>query len=175
MLHALGELSSFRTQFSLQGPQVAIVGNGGGVIETVISDVPDHLLLQGKLQAHSDAPFSIAFRRGQPFKDSPGLTWSVHGEHGEIRLTSIAASLQANDADSQIELHDFATDTVELIQVERRLVNLPVPARNVVALYEAFANNETDKYPDFQHAMKRHRMIAEMFRSSERDVRVTYL
>lgn len=132
-------------------------------------------MLQGKLLSHSDAPFSVTFRRGQPFKDSPGLIWSVNGEHGEIRLTSTAAGLNANDAESRIDVHDFAQDSVEAIQVQRRFVDLPVPARNVAALYEAFASNEKDQYPNFQHAAMRHRMIAEMFRSSDKDVRAVYL
>lgn len=168
-------MSSFRTQCSLQRPEVGIVGSDGKVVETVTSDVPDHVLLQGKLLAHSDAPLSIAFRRGQPFKNSPGLAWSIYGEQGEIRLTSTAGSIQANDADAQIDLHDFGKDTVETVQVERRYVDLPIPARNVAAMYEAFANKEKESYPDFQHALMRHGMVAEIFRSSEKDVRVTYL
>ena len=175
MLYALGELSSFRTQLSLQRPEVGIVGSDGEVKETVTSDVPDHVLLQGKLQAHSDAPFSVTFRRGQPFKNTPGLTWFVYGEKGEIRLTSTAAALQANDAEFQIDLHDFATDAIETIHVERRFTDFPIPARNVAAMYEAFANGKTDKYPDFQHAVMRHKMIAEMFRSSDQDTRAVYL
>ncbi len=175
VLHVLGEMSSFRSQLSLQRPEVGIVGDDGKIFKTVISDVPDYLLLQGKLLSHAEAPLSVTFRRGQPFKDTPGLTWYIRGEHGEIRLSSSAASLQANDADFSIEIDDFKTDTLESVQVERRFTDLPIPARNVAATYEAFANSQSDHFADFQHAMMRHRMIDEVFTSSDKDVRAVYL
>ena len=175
MLYALGEMSSFRSQLNLQRPEVGIVGSDGKTTKTVISDVPDHLMLQGKLLSHSDAPLSVTFRRGQPFKDAPGLAWFICGEKGEIRLTSTAAALSANDGEFHIALHDFEKDAIETIQVERRFTDLPIPARNVAAMYEAFASGETEQYPDFQHAVMRHRMIAEIFRSSDEDVRAVYL
>ena len=42
----LGELSSFRSQLSIQRPQVSIIGSGGKVVETVTTDVADHIMLR---------------------------------------------------------------------------------------------------------------------------------
>lgn len=175
VLYVLGEMSSFRSQLSLQRPEVGIVGGEGKIVKTIISDVPDHLVLQGKLLSHADAPLSVTFRRGQPFKDGPGLTWYINGEYGEIRLTSPSAGLQANDTQVSIEIDDFKTDKVERVQVEGRFMDLPIPARNVAANYEAFANGKPYQVADFRHAMMRHRMIDEAFTSSDKDARAVYL
>ena len=51
----LGELSDFRSPLNIQHPQVPIVGSDGTVLETVATDVADHIMLQGILG--SGAPF----------------------------------------------------------------------------------------------------------------------
>jgi len=169
---ALGELSSFRTQLSTQRPLVPIIGADGKVKESVTTDVPDHIILSGTLA--SGAPLSITFRRGQPFKDSPGLNWYIHGEKGEIRLTAKGSQLQAIDDEVNIVVDDFEKDDLEVVPWERRFRELPGPARNVAAMYEGFAGGD-QRVPDFGHAVMRHRMIDEVFRSGEEDTRVRYL
>lgn len=58
----LGELSSFRSQLSIQHPLVPLTGSNGQVVETVDTNVADHVMLQGTLT--SGAPLSLVFRRG---------------------------------------------------------------------------------------------------------------
>lgn len=99
----LGELSFFGSQLSIQRPQVPIMGNDGTVLETVVADVANHIMLQGTLK--SGAPLSVTFRRGPPFKGTPGFTWSIHGEKGEIRITAAALAPQANDTETNITVH----------------------------------------------------------------------
>ena len=67
----LSELSDFRSQLSIQRHQGPIVGSDGTVLEVVATDVADHVMPQGSLS--SGAPLSIIFRRGPPFKNTPGL------------------------------------------------------------------------------------------------------
>ena len=110
-----------------------------------------------------------------PFKGTPGFTWIIHGEKGEIKVTVASAALQASDDERSIAVHNFATDEVEVIEWERHFTDLPPPARNVAAMYEAFADGETGKYPDFEHAVLRHRQIDEVFKSSEQDRKGVYL
>ncbi len=162
----LGELSSFRSHLSIQRPQVPIVGSDGTVIETVATDVADHIMVQGILLS-SGAPLSVTFRRGPPFKNTPGFIWSIHGEEGEIRITAAGPALQANDDQTSITIHTFDQEELEVIEWDRRFKDLPGPARNVAAMYEAFANGETEKYPDFGHAVLRHRYIEEVYKSGE--------
>lgn len=126
-------------------------------------------MIQGTLP--SGAPLSFVFRRGPPFKGTPGFLWLIHGEKGELRLTAASAALQAADDEKSIQIHNFGTDEVETIEWETRFLELPSPARGVAAMYEAFAE-ETGKYPDFEHAVLRHRQIEGMLKKAEDDGRV---
>ena len=110
-----------------------------------------------------------------PFKGTPGFTRIIHGEKSEIKVTVASAALQASDDDWSIAVHNFATDEVEVIEWERQFTHLPPSARNVAAMYEAFADGEMGKYPDFEHAVLRHRQIDEVFKSSEEDKKRVYL
>ena len=123
-------------------------------------------MIQGTLP--SGAPLSFVFRRGPPFKGTPGFLWLIHGEKGEIKLTAASAGLQVNDDGKSIQIHNFETDEVETVEWETRFLELPPPARGVAAMYEAFAE-ETEKYPDFEHAVLRHRQIEELLKKAEDD------
>ena len=161
----LGELAYFDSQLSIQRPQVGVRAANGDVIRSVSTDVADHIMLQGALR--SGAPLSVIFRQGPPFKDDPGLTWLIHGEKGEIKLTSAAAAMQASNHERQIAIHDFGRDDVEVIQWDQPFQELPGSAQNVAALYEAFAEGDVKRYPDFDHAVLRHTQIDKVFKSSE--------
>ena len=135
------------------------------MLETVDSDVPDLITLNGILT--SDIPLSINFRRGQPFKDDPGFIWNIHGVAGEIKVQGPGPALQANDANVKIQLHTFAKDDVEEVKWEPPFPDLPGPARNVAALYEAFADARADqkRYPDFEDAVVRLQQIEDLYAS----------
>ena len=173
VLLVLGELFAFRSQLSIQRPQVPIIGSDGTVLETVATDVADHIMLQGTLS--SGAPLSVTFRRGAPFKGTPGFIWLIHGEKGEISITASGPALQANDDETKIAIHEFDTEGLEFEDWDRSFKDLPGPARNVAAMYEAFADRERQNYPDFGHAVLRHRHIEEVYRSAEDDRRGTYI
>ena len=159
----LGELSSFRSQLSIQRPQVPIIGSDGTIHEIASTDVADHIMLQGV--SDSGAPLSVTFRRGPPFKGTPGFMWSIHGEKGEIRITTTGPGLQANDDETNITIDNFDQEEIEIVEWDQHFEHLPRPARNVAAMYEAFANGT--KYPGFGHAVLRHRHIEEVYRSAE--------
>ncbi len=62
-----------------------------------------------------------------------------------------------------IEVDDFEKETVERVDWEWE-EELPVMARNVRRLYEAFSKGE--EYPDFSEAVKRHQFLEDVFRGS---------
>lgn len=160
----LGEFVSFSSHLKIQRPQVELVQDGK-VLETVTSDVPDLITLNGILP--SDIPLSISFRRGQPFKDDPGFIWNLYGVAGEIKVQGPGPALQANDANFKIQLHSFAKDEVEEVKWEPPFPDLPGPAQNVAALYEAFADARADQkgYPDFEDAVVRLQQIEDLYTS----------
>ena len=144
----------------IKRPIVNLIGEDGKVTETVTSDVPDHISLHGTLT--SGAILSVQFRRGQPFKDSPGLVWYIHGEKGEIRITASGPAIQVG-RDPKIEVHDFAKDEIESVSWESD-DDLPLMARNVARMYEAFASGDERQYPDFEDAVVRHQMMEDLYR-----------
>ena len=165
MEFVLGELTTFTSKLSIQRPKIDLLGSNGSVVEKVTSEVADHVMIQGNFP--SGAPLSFVFRRGPPFKGTSGFQWLIHGDKGEIKLLAADAALQASDGERSIEIHDFATDKVTTVDWERSFLDLSPTARNVAAMYEAFADGGKGKYPDFEHAVLRHRQIDEMLRAEE--------
>lgn len=170
----LGDLQNIESHLQIQRPEVPIRDPASGaIVETVQSDVPDLILVTGSLPAsehvRGGATLHVRFRRGQPFKGEIPLVWTVAGEKGEVRLSasggpSIAA--MGHGAPLAIEVHDFETDTVESVEWAWPAAKeeLNVVARNIGALYEAFAAGDETKYPTFDHAVKRHRQLEEIWK-----------
>lgn len=86
------------------------------IIETVKTDVPDILALNGTVK-ESSATLSFVFRRGQPFPGTLPFAWTINFEEGELLLTSPSGtSLTTGSAGGvKIEVHHFDTDKVEEI------------------------------------------------------------
>lgn len=147
----LGEFESLQSRMQLQRPILKIIDENGVTTDREVrSDVPDLLALHGKLAKGKtdivdDATLSFTFRSGQPFKNTPGLIWTINGEKGEIMVT--ASNMGYLHVDSsrdpiEIKLHDHATD--EVIEVEWDWQDwqkdLPYRSRIVAELYERFAH-----------------------------------
>ena len=168
----LGEFSSFASKVTIQRPDVGITGSDGKVKERVSSDVPDLISIIGELD--SGASMSINLRRGQPFKGSPGFLWNIHGELGEIRVTASSPTFVSLGATAKVEVHNFARDEVEEVNWEWNDISLPAPAQNIGGLYNQFARGAKGLYPDFDEALKRHRYIEALYKSSDEGKSVTY-
>lgn len=166
---AVGDVTDIQSRLQLQRPDVKIRDpETGTIIRTVKSDVPDLIIVTGTLAAsptvQPGATLAITFRRGQPYPGDPPLVWTVHGEKGEIRLVAPGGtSLHANAYSEPVtvDVHDFATGKVERVPWEWApwQEELPVVARSVAALYEAYADGDATKYPTFENALVRHEQL----------------
>jgi hypothetical protein len=104
----------------------------------------------------------------------PSLDWRIFGSKGEIRVTGYTKwSLNVPDEDFMLEICKVDDGEVRTVDVGRdEFEHLPVPARNIARLYEAFAScrNEVEGervwYPDFEYALKKHEVIEEMYAKS---------
>lgn len=164
--YTLGDIQNLQSQLQIQRPDVKIRDPvKGEIVETIKSDVPDLINVIGTLPSSENtaqgATVHISLRRGQPFKGEPGLVWTINGEKGEIRLVAPGGpALQAFAESVAIDIYNYETDDVEKVEWNYgRFSELPVPARNIGALYEAYADGDTTKYPDFDHALKRHNQL----------------
>ncbi|KAI1080121.1 hypothetical protein F5B20DRAFT_114877 [Whalleya microplaca] len=165
----LGELQNEQSRLQLQRPLVKIrdPSKGDAIVETVKSDVPDLIIVTGSLPKSEhvveNATLLARYRRGQPFKGGPSYTWTIYGEKAEIRLTVIdGLGIHGSSKGDPItvELHNYETEKVERVDWESdERSELPGRARNIGALYEAYASNESVPYPTFEHALKRHKQL----------------
>jgi hypothetical protein len=168
--NTLGDIQNVQSQVQIQFPELKVQdpAKGGAIVETVKSDVPDLINVIGSLPSSANidqgASLHISLRRGQTFKGEPGLVWTINGDKGEIRLVVPSGpGLQAFATSADIDIHDFETDEVQKVEWDYgRWSDLPVPARNIGALYEAYAEGDTTKYPNFDHALKRHTQLDEI-------------
>lgn len=132
-------------------PLIDLVDADGRVVERgVPKTADDTIFVTGTLS--NGIPVSLNLRGGSPFKGTPGLDWRIYGETGEIRLTASGPFLQIGYPDMKIELHDFAKDTVEEIEIPKDELDVEAPgaafggfaARNVGRLYRGLAKGEVN-------------------------------
>jgi predicted dehydrogenase len=142
----LGEFISFESRMQIQRPTLRILGREGN---TITSNVPDFLSIHGRL-AHGktdiadDASLTVTFRSGQPFKGSPGFVWTINGEKGELRVISPSGpylQLESHGDPITIELHDFSSDNVSMVEWDWKEWQKPLPlaSRIVGEVYERYA------------------------------------
>ncbi|KAJ7031266.1 oxidoreductase family protein [Mycena alexandri] len=165
----VGEANSVHGHLHLQRPDMQLRDPATkAIVKTVRSDVPDLIVATGSvpespLTQKGGAPLLVRFSRDPPFTGEPKVVWIITGEKGEIRLTSHSTAFIAlgpNEGGSiDIEVHDFETDNVTKVEWswEDWQEELPMTARNVGALYEAFSQGEW--CPTFEHALRRHEQL----------------
>lgn len=176
----IGEAVDLQSKLQLQRPNMKLRNpSTNTIVKTVTSDVPDLITVTGSLSGSGVAEgvsLLVRFRRGQPFKGEPALTWHINCEKGEIRLTAPSGtSLHANSYSDPvtIEIHDFDTDEVHILPWEwpnwEEELDLPIVGRSVAKLYEAFHADTVEggrrMYPDFSDAIERHEQLTTLLAS----------
>ena len=155
----LGPFGDTESTLSLIRPNVKISSDSQDVTELITSNVPDHIVYTGSLLNFDDAPISVTIRRGPPFKGTPGIIWSILGETGEIRVEGPGPALQAFDEGTKVSVESFETGEVQEFDWKDETIPFKGPAKNVGALYEAFASGEEGSFPDFSDAVALHQEI----------------
>lgn len=146
------------------------------------SDVPTQIVFDAVMKSgviftyklHTSANPSAGTRLRKDRGRMPRLDWRIFGSKGEIRVTGYNMwSLNAGSGD--IVLETYKADDGEVINVDidaDEFEHLPVPARNIARLYEAFAasvdNGQDNKewYPDFEYTLKKHELIEDMYQKN---------
>jgi predicted dehydrogenase len=133
---------------------------------------PDQVAVTGALR--SGAVASVFYRGGR--SRAGGLRWEINGTSGDLLLTS--ASADGNIQSTELTLaggNGTATEVSPLTvptYLDADLAAVPSgPPRNVAAVYAAFANDlakGTQEVPDFAHALRIHRLIADIETAARR-------
>ncbi|CCT65410.1 related to transcription co-repressor GAL80 [Fusarium fujikuroi] len=166
----IGDITNFKSTLHNQRPNIRVRDpKTNEITHTTTSNVPDLILATGRLSessiAQKDAAVLVRFRRGQPFPGSPHLSIAIAGEKGEIRVQVFTGTTlhgaSAYEKPVVIEVHDFERDVVEQVEWkwEEWQQDIPLLARGVAAVYEAFAGREKDGLVSFEEALKRHQQL----------------
>ncbi|KAI0132034.1 hypothetical protein BJ170DRAFT_228189 [Xylariales sp. AK1849] len=168
---AIGDIQNAKSHLQIQRPYADIRDpSSGKIVEVVKSDVPDLIHVIGSLPESETtvkgATLHIRYRRGQSFKGEPPLVWTINGEKGEIRLIATGGptiNASSHGEPLTIDVHEFETDEVQKVDWDWGAhAELPVLARNIAALYEAYAAGDATQYAGFEHAAKRHTQLDDM-------------
>lgn len=180
----LGKITTFKSHLVNRHPKVDIVEPGSGqVLEAERpSDVPTHVAMiasteSGALLTYQLRPGVVQVARSELQTDRPpAIDWRIFGSNGEIRVrswdTSINTwSLNADKPELKVEIYrEGVGEFVELDTVADEFSTLPLPARNIARVYEAYsaarAGDESAWYPDFEYALERHKMLESMYQES---------
>ncbi|KAI4712280.1 hypothetical protein J4E89_002546 [Alternaria sp. Ai002NY15] len=156
VLSVLGRLDaqSVHSRTQIQRPNIRIQDpQTKQTVEEVVTDVPDFLAVHGtiaqSLLTSPNATLSCLFRRGQPFPDTPALTWTINCEYGEILITSATRmTFQMSEGDEPvvIQMHHFDTEEVENVvwdwsDMQKKV---PVIGRDVMTSLFAFAEGNAE-------------------------------
>ncbi|KAG9239131.1 putative dehydrogenase [Amylocarpus encephaloides] len=167
---ALGEFKCSDSLLSNRHPTKNIIDPAKDnqiVYKDVPNNVPDQIMMQG-IVSPLNVPVSIHYRVGQPFPGTPQLDWRVQGDLGELRITMSTFFLMLGSPDEKLEYYNKQTGEIEILEPEKdEWDELPIPARNIARLYEAFRKDEW--HPDFDWAVKRHEMLDEIWRKYDKD------
>jgi predicted dehydrogenase len=172
--HPPKEESVNAAQTTPSSPPIAAAAAAAAEEEKLVvinKDTPDQILLTGRLARPHPAPpalLSFHLRAGSRAKDTPGATWRIYGEDGELVVEFASAGPQIGQA-TRIQIHHFSSSSsssssgkgngkenrsndkaahgVEDVRVEDDdegedgfpFRDLPVPGQNIGRLYEAFA------------------------------------
>jgi hypothetical protein len=151
------------------------------ILETVETDTPDQIFLQGRLL--SQALLSFHMEGGEPFPGEPGLRWHIVGDKGELMITNNIMLMDVLHTGVKILLREYsqklASDKGDFLndkphqQHGAEVVDIGIPqdkmtelvgvAQNVGRLYEAFADERTKGYADWSVGLRRHELMKEMF------------
>lgn len=154
LLSAIGdlEISTIQAKTQIQRPKVPLRDpSKNEIVEHVISDVPDLLTFNARLQSSEriaeNATLAFFFRRGQPFPGTPQLTWRINFEYGEIEVLSLSSGFLDfghDDKSVTIRVHSFNNDAIEEIEWSSCLEHseLPFVARAVSATLYSFADRK---------------------------------
>ncbi|KAF2660362.1 NAD(P)-binding protein [Lophiostoma macrostomum CBS 122681] len=126
---------------------------------------PDEMALQGRLD--SGAVASVHFRSGPTDADGNILRWIIVGSQGLIEVTQKSGQFMRGTSVAIKVVKDGDVTDVKVdwdlegeFKMYGEAVGLTTPARN----YKAFAEEDHYAITDFQHAVKRHKMLDQIIK-----------
>lgn len=163
-IHVLGDFASLTSLLKIEESSTALVDTEGVIVEkNYPKNTPDEIFVQGTL--HSGAIVSTNFRHIPTGKSvtGTGIRWIITGTKGEIEITTREISWQMGFPGTSLKIRIGSGEAEE---VDFKDANEPpyvsgvgLPGINTARAYEAFANGESDKYPNFEQGLATHKLL----------------
>jgi predicted dehydrogenase len=164
VVSCLGEIVEVSAHISIQSPDFQNVENR----EMGVKTSPDQVAFTGTLE--SGANIACHYRGGA--SRGTNLLWEINGTEGDIQVTSVGGHMQIFDLAVAGGCGDTHTLSPLTLPDGLRTApeNITGPAVNIAQAWQAFEQDiRTGSYfsPDFDHAVRRHRMIDAIERSAD--------
>lgn len=158
----LGKPKNYQTLLHKGMPPRNIVDDDGKVVVadydgTAHDQIAFHGILQGGTM------ITMQYRQGGTMDQ--GLRWYIYGTKGEIEITSSQPYIAFIPESVKIRVHEWATDTITDVPVVRPdhfPSELQGASIDLYGLYEAFWNNEVEKFASFEDAVEMHAFLDEV-------------
>ncbi|MGK2908249.1 MAG: Gfo/Idh/MocA family protein [Sphingobium sp.] len=166
----LGEFTSLTATLASQRDSVTVVPDGTQLPMTA----EDQIVVSGVLEGGAIA--AIHYRGG--VSRGTNFRWEINGTKGDIVATADAGHAQMFPLTLYgAQSEDQAVVALEIPAEYQWTPDLPIFAQNVAQAYARLANDlrsGTSTCPTFDHAVRRHRLIAAIERSTTTGTRVTF-
>jgi len=141
--------------------------------ETLTRDIADQVVISGTLV--SEVVVAAHYRGGS--SRATNFLWEINGTEGDVQITATSGHAQAAELTLRGARGSSDDMVVMPVPTEYRVtpVELPGPAVNVAEAYARFAlgASAVDQIPDFEDAVRRHRLLDAIERSAESGARIT--
>jgi predicted dehydrogenase len=169
LCHVHGEITELTALMANRRTSSTMVETG----ESVPMSAEDQVVVAGRLEA--GAVVSAHYRGGMTL--GTGLLWEINGTKGDLQITAIGGHGQLFDLSLRGGTgSDRALQPLEVPDRYRQPASVAGPALNVARMYGTLADDirlGTHNCPGFDHAVKRHRLIAAIEAAAASGQRVT--
>jgi predicted dehydrogenase len=169
LCHCLGEFESLSATTAIRQPQVRRTDTD----EILTKTAEDQIVIGSTLEGGAVA--AVHYRGGA--SRGAKLLWEINGTEGDLQITAEGGHAQIFDLSLAGGRGEDRTLHPMPVPAGHRWVpaELAGPAVNVAQMYARLAEDlagQGRRYPDFEDAVRRHRMIAAVERSAEQARRV---
>jgi predicted dehydrogenase len=169
-IHIVGGFESLQSALKCEISHVSLIDKEGKPAGEHDRDIPDHILVQGRLR--SGAMASIAWRWAElnEAADDVGLRWIITGTKGEVVITTDQSHWNMGSANRKlvVKLHrseayedDFDGEDFGFAK------SIPPMGINTALALDAFAKGDKGGYADFEDALEVHKTLDEIIQKAE--------
>jgi predicted dehydrogenase len=165
----LGEFHDVSATLATRRPTYTVTETG----ETRTRDIADQVLVTGRLE--SGIVVAAHYRGGT--SQATNFRWEINGTDGDLEITAVSGHAQVAELTVRGGRGGSGKMTVMPVPASYRTVpaDLPERAINVAEAYARFLKGPAgdDPVPDFDNAVRRHRLIDAIERSATSGTRIT--